>query len=87
MAKSDLVEQFVAQELTPYIRGVLWVALQEAANSEKILIRQFEFNLFDVLFDFSREVVVVQDVLSSGDQSAAEVSISDFVSLCGLSGA
>ena len=84
MANNRVVEQFVAQELSPHVRKVLREALQQGADFDKVLARQCEFNCFDVEFDFVRGVVVVQDLLDSGEESFAEMQISDFVGFCGL---
>lgn len=81
---SSLVEQFVAQELNADVRYVLNGALDERARSDNVLVRGFEFNCFDVVLDFERGVVNLQDSLSSGDESATELPMSDFISACGL---
>lgn len=84
MVNSSLVEQFIAQELSPHVRKVLREALQQRVDSDKVLARQCEFNCFDVEFDFLKGVVVIQDVLDSGEESSVEMPIADFVVLCGL---
>ncbi|QIB04453.1 hypothetical protein GZ982_07040 [Pseudomonas fluorescens] len=84
MVNDGLVERFIVQELSPNVRKVLREALQQRAGSDKILARQCEFNCFDIEFDFLKDVVFVQDVLGSGEESSVEMPISDFVILCGL---
>lgn len=84
MVNNSLVEQFIAQELSPHVRKVLREALQQRVDSDKVLARQCEFNCFDVEFDFLKGVVVIQDVLDSGEESSVEMPIADFVVLCGL---
>lgn len=84
MVNNSLVEQFIAQELSPHVRKVLREALQQRSNSDNVLTRQCEFNCFDVEFDFLRGVVVVQDFLDYGKESNVEMPIADFVILCGL---
>lgn len=84
MTKNSVIEQFVAQELSSHVRKVLREALQQRADSDKVLARQCEFNCFDVEFDFLKGVVVVQDILDSGEESSVEMPIPDFVILCGL---
>lgn len=80
-----LMEQFIAQELNASVRSVLNGALGERAASDNVLIREFEFNCFDVILDFERGVVRLQDALSSGIESSTELLLSDFISACGLS--
>jgi hypothetical protein len=84
MVNDGLVERFIVQELSPHVRKVLRETLQQRAGSDKILARQCEFNCFDIEFDFLKDVVVVQDVLGSAEESSVEMPISDFVILCGL---
>lgn len=81
----SLMEQFIAQELNANVRSVLNGALEERARSDNVLIREFEFNCFDVVLDFERRVVKLQDALSSGVESSTELPMSDFISACGLS--
>lgn len=71
--------------MNSHVRKVLCEVLQQRDVSDKVLARQCEFNCFDVEFDFLTGVVVVQDVLDSGEESRVEVLIADFVILCGLS--
>ncbi|MFG0582764.1 hypothetical protein ACF8C1_05905 [Pseudomonas sp. zjy_9] len=81
----SLMEQFIAQELNANVRSVLNGAFDERARSDNVLIREFEFNCFDVVLDFERGVVKLQDALSSGVESSTELPMSDFISACGLS--
>ncbi|MGW7775509.1 hypothetical protein ACTWM0_21505 [Pseudomonas machongensis] len=81
----SLMKQFIAQELDANVRSVLNGAIAERASSDNVLIREFEFNCFDVVLDFERGVVRLQDTLSSGDESYIELLLSDFISACGLS--
>ncbi|WP_434695874.1 hypothetical protein J3P89_24060 [Pseudomonas sp. Z1-14] len=84
MLNNSLVERFVAQEFSPHVRKVLREALQQRVDADKVLAGQCEFNCFDVEFDFLKGMVVVQDVLDSGEESSVEMPIADFVVLCGL---
>jgi len=78
------MEQFIAQELNASVRSVLNGALEERARSGDVLLREFEFNCFDVVLDFERGVVRLQDALSSGVESSTELPLSDFIFACGL---
>lgn len=82
---STLVERFIIQELDDNIRSVLKYALDERANSKCVLLREFEFNCFDVIFNFEKNIVTLQDVLSSGEDSTFDMHVPDFISACGLS--
>lgn len=84
MVNNSLIERFIAQEFSPHARKVLSEALQQRADSDKILARQCEFDCFDVELDFLKGMVVVQDILDSGEESSVELPIADFVILCSL---
>lgn len=81
----SLIDRFLEQELNSKVRSVLKDALDERARSESVLFRGFEFNCFDVSFDFQKGIVILQDALSAGDGSSVDIPISEFVSACGLS--
>lgn len=81
-----LVEQFINQELDDKVRFALEGALRERALSDSVVFRELNFNCFDVVFDFKKGVVILQDVLSVESDSFIEVSISEFISICDLSG-
>lgn len=80
----SLMEQFIAQELNASVRSVLNGALDERAGSDDVLLREFDFNCFDVVLDFERGVVRLQDALSSGVESSTELPLPDFIFACGL---
>lgn len=81
---STLMERFIIQELDDSIRSVLKYALDERANSKSVLLRDFEFNCFDVILNFEKSIVTLQDVLSSGEDSTFDMPMPDFISACGL---
>lgn len=59
-------------------------AYAEGLHSRTVQIRELEFNCFDVIFDFYREVVTVQDALSADDDAWVEIPMAEFVFVCGL---
>ncbi|MEO8641317.1 hypothetical protein [Pseudomonas sp.] len=79
-----LIERFVVQELDDSVRSILKGAFDERMCSEKVLLREFEFNCFDVSLDFERGIVTLQDALSAGEGSSLDISMRDFASACGL---
>lgn len=79
-----ILEQFIALELNAGVRSVLNRALDEWTRSNNILVREFEFNCFDITLDFERGMVKLQDTLSSGIESYIELPMAYFISVCGL---
>ncbi|MBX8606636.1 hypothetical protein K5D65_05510 [Pseudomonas cichorii] len=85
MSSGDaLIERFIAQELDDSVRSILKDAFDELRCSGKALLREFEFNCFDVSLDFEKGIVTLQDVLSVGESSFLDMPIRDFISVCGL---
>lgn len=82
----NVIERFVQQELDAHVRGGLQSAIDEKRSSENVYKREFEFNSFDVVLDFSRGMVIVQDVLIAGEDGDQEISMSDFIDVCNLKG-
>lgn len=68
------------------LEGGLQSAIDEKRSSENVYKREFEFNSFDVVLDFSRGMVIVQDVLIAGEDGDQEISMSDFIDVCNLKG-
>jgi hypothetical protein len=79
-----LIERFVAQELDDSVRSILNDAFDERICSKSVLLREFEFNCFEVSLDFEKGIVTLQDVLSAGEGSFLDIPIRDFISACGL---
>ncbi len=49
-----LIERFVAQELDDSVRSILKDAFDGRMCSKSVLLREFEFNCFDVSLDFEK---------------------------------
>jgi hypothetical protein len=81
---ATLIERFVAQELNDSIRPILKDAFEERICSKSVLLREFEFNCFDVSLDFEKGIVTLQDVLSIGESGFLDIPIRDFISASGL---
>jgi hypothetical protein len=60
-----VVARFLAEEATPQVRALLSGAMAEAAGNPRVERRRFEFNVFDVEFDFVSSTVSVAEVLSA----------------------
>ena len=79
-----LIERFVVQELDDSVRSVLKDAFDERKRSVSVLLREFEFNCFDVSLDFEKGTVTLQDALSSEEGSFLNLPMRDFISTYGL---
>jgi hypothetical protein len=71
-----MLSRFLAEEATPYVRQLLLESIAEAAADPKIERREFNFNVFDLEFDFREQRVLVADVLAPSAEST--FSLADF---------
>jgi hypothetical protein len=69
-----IIAQFLSLEATPHVRALLSNAIAEAAVDLRIEKRHFEFNTFDVEFDFVASTVSVADILSSNAEATLPLS-------------
>lgn len=79
-----LIERFVVLELDDSVRSILKGAFDERNHSKSVLLREFEFNCFDVSLDFEKGIVTLQDVLSCEEGNTINVPMRDFISTCGF---
>jgi hypothetical protein len=69
-----VVARFFAEEATPQVRALLSGAIAEASGNPSVERRHFEFNVFDVEFDFVASTVSVAEVLSANTESTLPLS-------------
>jgi hypothetical protein len=82
---SELFQRFLSEELNESTRELLRRGILSAQDPGSVMcIREFNFNLFDVLIDFERRVVVVQDVLLPETDPGLVMSLDEFRNLCGI---
>ena len=72
----DLVEQFIEQECTAYVRRLLEDAIADLATPRL----HFEFNRFEITVDRQANVVVLEDVLDPNSTGVRRVPLEDFSS-------
>lgn len=72
---SDLLEQFIAQECTPYVRRLL----EDAIADSRVVRPHFEFNRFEVTIEREGNIVVLEDVLDATDVGVRRVPLGEFM--------
>lgn len=74
----DLLKQFLAQDCDAYVRLTLLneITRQMAANS--VVVREFTFNRFNIVLNFGRQDVEIDDELDTGPGGSCSVTISEF---------
>jgi len=75
---SRLLEEFLLEECTPYVRRLLQIALEEARAGSGPLRKRFEFNRFEVMLDVAGEVIVLEDVLDPAESGEDRVPLVEF---------
>ena len=74
-----ILEQFIEEECTPYVRDLIKSALETGNSGVGPRTRRFEFNRFDVVFDLNKKDVLIEDVLDFTQAGAQRVSIAEFL--------
>lgn len=75
---ATLLEQFLIEECTPYVRELVRGALEAGRAGRGPLRKRFEFNRFEVTFDLDEGVVLIEDVLNPSDAGAQRVPMEEF---------
>lgn len=70
-----LLDQFLADECTPYVQRLLEEAIADGSS----LCPHFEFNRFEVTVERAENAVVLEDVLDATDAGAQTVPLLEFV--------
>lgn len=78
-----LMEQFVAEEATPYVRKLIFDEISQRQGNLDEAKTRFEFNRFELTIDYASEVVVIEDVLDVSPAGEEQVSLSDFMRALG----
>ncbi|MFJ2319752.1 hypothetical protein [Pseudomonas sp. NPDC087817] len=85
MMISELFQRFLDEELDWRICELLRTEIFTSQQSDGVVcIREFTFNLFDVVIDFEARTVVVRDVLLPESDAGAVMSLDEFTSVCKL---
>jgi hypothetical protein len=71
---SDLLEQFITQECTAYVRRLLEDAIDDSATPRP----HFEFNRFEITIDREANIVVLEDVLDATEAGVRHVPLAEF---------
>jgi len=71
---ATLLDQFIGEECTPYVRTLLVATLSDATQR----VKRFEFNRFEICIDRDKGVVLVEDVLDATSTGALAVPIAEF---------
>ena len=71
---SDLLDQFIAQECTEYVRRLLEDAIADSATPRP----RFEFNRFEITIEREGNMVVLEDVLDATAVGVRHIPLAEF---------
>ncbi|MBL8722765.1 MAG: hypothetical protein JNK49_01900 [Planctomycetes bacterium] len=72
---SDLLEQFISQECTEYVRRLIEDAIADSATQRP----RFEFNRFEITIEREANIVVIEDVLDATEARVQHVLLAKFM--------
>jgi hypothetical protein len=78
----DLLEQFLAEECTPYVRDLLGSAMKTSSGPE---VKRFEFNRFEVTLHLRTKEVILEDVLDLDQSGTQKIPMKDFLAALAMS--
>jgi len=73
---TTLLDQFLSQECTPYVKSLLEEALASASSANA----HFHFNRFELTIGREDGMVLIEDVLDASDACAQRLSVEEFAS-------
>jgi hypothetical protein len=77
---ASLLEQFIEEEATPYVRGLILEAVRERESNPARELRHFNFDRFDITLDFVSSTVLIEDELNFDPvANEARLSLIEFI--------
>lgn len=76
---STLLDQFLAQDCTPYVRNLVKTGLEAAMLGTGPRTIRFELNRFEIVFDLEEGGVLIEDVLDASEAGVQRVPVADFL--------
>jgi len=73
-----LFDEFLAEECTPYVRGLITAAIDGATRGAEPRWRHFEFNRFDVTLDLDADTALLEDDLNPTDSGKQRMPLAEF---------
>lgn len=74
-----LLSEFLAEDCDSTVRGQLLAALDQHKTSQGSVLREFNFNRFNIHFDLTQNLVTVDDELDTGESGSCTISLTAFV--------
>lgn len=71
---NNLLEQFITQECTAYVRRMLENAIADSATPRP----HFAFNHFEITIDRIANIVVIEDALDATEEGVRNVPLEEF---------
>ncbi len=75
---NPVLSDFLSQEASPQVCRMIREAFVDNDARPEIEKKTFEFNCYDVILDFEKQVAVVDSVLTNSPNETATIDISEF---------
>ncbi len=75
---ATLLEQFMTEECTPYVRSLLQAAIESVIAGAAPPRKRFEFNRFEVTLDVKGGVIILEDVLDPAESGVQRLPMREF---------
>lgn len=76
----SLLEHFLREEATSYVRGLIVDAVHEHDKRSTEAQKKFEFNRFEVTLDFIGDIALIEDVLDPASSGEVRLQLGEFIS-------
>lgn len=76
---NSMLKQFLAEEAVPYVRKLIFDAVDEREKNPGEFQKRFDFNRFDVSLDYAKSTVSIKDVLDSEASGEITLSLKEFL--------
>ncbi|MEM9292276.1 MAG: hypothetical protein AAGD01_11395 [Acidobacteriota bacterium] len=75
---NEVLAGFFRWEYNSYIHDLLSASLRSARSGEGPVIKEVNANRYDVIMDFERDEVLIQDIITPSSEGSVRVRIDEF---------
>ena len=76
-----ILEQFLAEEAVPYVRKLIFDAVNEHQTRPNEIQKQFEFNRFELTLNFENKTVLIEDILQPSPNGEVRLGLDELLRL------
>lgn len=76
----SILEQFFKEEVNKYVKKLIFDAIDEDNKKPNEAQRRFEFNRFELTFDYAKSTAIIEDVLDPMVSGETQLPFIEFLS-------